>query len=297
MALCPPFSLRAQSLHAQTVPFQEPPLAAGLQAASLELPEAPQPPPPAEVKPVVATAAAPVPCSRQAVQKQITTPEQLKAEESQRIAGFVNNINTVINRGVCVPALTPGQKWSLVYHSTTAPYTIGLAGVLAGYDEISGAHNGYGWGAQGYFKRFGAQYADEVDGMIIGNGILPILLHQDPRYYQLGAGHPVGRRIWHAAISNVVCFGDNGKTQFNVSNILGNFISGAISNAYYPANERGLGLTAENAVTVTLEGALGSQLLEFSPEINKGMHHLLHHKKHPAPAMSPAAVAASPTPL
>jgi hypothetical protein len=199
--------------------------------------------------------------------------------------------------------LTPGQKWNLVYHSSVAPYTIGLAAVLGGYDEISGAHNGYGWGAQGYFKRFGAQYADEVDGMVIGNAILPILLHQDPRYYQLGAGHPVGKRILHAALSNVICFGDNGKAQFNVSNILGNFIAGGISNAYYPANERGISLAAENAVTVTLEGALGSQLLEFSPEINRLTHHIFHHEKHsdlnptPAPAKPGSATesAASPS--
>jgi hypothetical protein len=36
---------------------------------------------------------------------------------------------------------------------------------------------------QAYGKRFGASYADSFDGAILRNGILPGLLHQDPRYF------------------------------------------------------------------------------------------------------------------
>jgi hypothetical protein len=119
--------------------------------------------------------------------------EEMKAEESQYIAAVVPNFNTVF--GGCSPPLTAGQKWSLVYHGAIVPFTIALDAVVAGSDEITGSHNGYGWGPEGYFKRFGAEYADTVSAGVIGNGLLPVLLHQDPRFYQLGVlpgGRPRG---------------------------------------------------------------------------------------------------------
>ena len=84
------------------------------------------------------------------------------------------------------------------------------------------------------------------------------MLHQDPRYFRKGTGSIKGR-IWVAAVSTFVCHGDNGKKQFYTSNLLGNYISGAISNAYYPASQRGVALTLENGTEVTLFGALGGQ--------------------------------------
>ena len=87
-------------------------------------------------------------------------------------------------------------------------------------------------------------------------------------------------RFLYAALSTVVCQGDNGKWQANVSNVLGNYISGAISNSYYPANERGVALTLENGTSVTLFGALGGQILEFGPDLAR----LVHRREGAAPA-------------
>jgi hypothetical protein len=73
--------------------------------------------------------------------------------------------------------------------------------------------------------------------------------------------------------------------------VLGNYISGAISNAYYPANQRGIGLTLENGTEVTLFGALGGQFYEFAPDLIRIVFH-----RHPkaAPVASPTAPAAPP---
>jgi len=141
-------------------------------------------------------------------------------------------------------ALTPGEKWRLAAHSAIDPFYIGWAFVIGGgWGEIEDSNKGYGWGDAGYFKRVGANYADNVNGAIIGNALLPSILHQDPRYFRLGIGS-FKKRFIHAALSTVICHGDNGKNQPNVSNVLGNYISGAISNAYYPADQRGLSADA-----------------------------------------------------
>jgi hypothetical protein len=214
----------------------------------------------------------------------------LKVEEKQRLLGVMPQFQVVMG-GQAAP-LTGGEKWRLALHSAIDPFYIGWAFVVGGgWGEVEGSDKGYGWGDAGYFKRVGANYADNVNGALIGNALLPELLHQDPRYFRKGTGS-IKSRFLYAALSTFVCHGDNGKRQANVSNVLGNYISGAISNAYYPANERGVALTLENGTSVTLFGALGGQLLEFGPDLAR----LLANKKHPVPAGSTApATAAAPT--
>jgi hypothetical protein len=208
--------------------------------------------------------------------------EQLKLEEQQRLLGVVPNFNVVLN-GQALP-LTGAQKWNLAFHGILDPFYFGWAfAVGGGFSELIDSNSGYGWGPPGYFKRVGANYADNVNGAIIGNALLPQLLHQDPRYFRKGTGS-IKSRIWTAALSTVQCRGDNGKKQFNVSNVMGNYISGAISNAYYPSNQRGIGLTLENGTEVTLFGALGGQMYEFAPDLIRIVFH-----RHSAPPTSPGA--------
>ncbi|MGP8260962.1 MAG: hypothetical protein ACLQM6_13520 [Acidobacteriaceae bacterium] len=209
---------------------------------------------------------------------------ELKQEEQQRLLGVVPNFSVVLN-GQALP-LTGKQKWNLALHGVVDPFYFVWSFVYGGGEsELSGSNSGYGWGAAGYFKRVGANYADNVNGALIGNALLPQLLHQDPRYFRMGTG-PVKSRIWNAALSTVVCRGDNGKKQFNISNVLGNYISGAISNAYYPADQRGFGQTMETGTEVTLFGALGGQMYEFAPDIIR----IIFKKK---PAGTPSATGAT----
>lgn len=263
-------------------------LPSAIEQAALALPEAPlpqnagtstssEPPPEPSAKAPVLTQSD---AEKTREEQRQQAEKDLKAEEKQRLLGIMPQFQTVIG-GKAVP-LTPKQKWSLASHTAIDPFYIGYAFIVGGgFSEIDDSHQGYHWGASGYFKRVGANYADNIDGALIGNGLLPILLHQDPRYFRAGTGS-FGHRFLHAALSTVVCHGDNGHNQANVSNILGNFISGAISNAYYPADERGMSLTIQNGLEVTALGAIGGQLLEFGPDINRLLHR--HHDASPAPA-------------
>lgn len=233
-----------------------------------------------------ATPPAAAPGSADAKRQQRTDAErELKLEEQQRLLGAVPNFNVVMN-GHALP-LTGTQKWNLAFHDILDPFYIGWSFVIGGgYSELIDSNSGYGWGPPGYFKRVGASYADNVNGTLIGNALLPQLLHQDPRYFRKGTGSVKGR-IWVAALSTVECRGDNGKVQFNTSNILGNYISGAISNAYYPADQRGVVLTLENGTQVTLFGALGGQLYEFAPDLIR----IVFHRK---PTATPTATPVTP---
>ncbi len=227
----------------------------------------PTPPPPANARQEAVPAQQ---APGDAAQRKAEGDREVKQQEKQRVGGVLPLFNVVIS-GQTVP-LTPAQKFSISLHTIVDPYTIGLAVVVGGgFGEIEDSHPGYHWGPEGLFKRIGASYADNAIGNVVGNAALPVLLHQDPRYYRKGEGSVISR-IVYSALTTFVCYGDNGKKQFNYSNIGGNVIAGAISNAYYPSDERGLSLTLQNAATVTYEGMLGAQILEFSPDFEDYLH-------------------------
>lgn len=169
---------------------------------------------------------------------------QLKDEEQQRVFGVIPNFYVVY---VPNPApLKPKQKFHLAWRSSIDPVTFLASGFFAGVEQATNTFPGYGQGAQGYAKRFGANYADNFIGTMIGGAILPSLLKQDPRYYYKGTGS-TRSRILYAIANSVICKGDNGRWQPNYSGILGGAAAGGISNIYYPASDRnGISLTLEN---------------------------------------------------
>jgi len=171
-------------------------------------------------------------------------------------------------------SMTAGQKMGLALRSMTDPFQFAAAFLVAGYHEALDDDPGFGWGPEGYFKRSGAAYLDAFDGDIIGNGILPILFHQDPRYFRMGHGTKT-HRLLYALATNVICRHDNtGKWEPNYSNVGGNIIAGALSNLYYPkASRSGVGLTFSNGLVVTAEGGLGSIFEEFWPDISRKVLH------------------------
>ena len=187
--------------------------------------------------------------------------KEIKLEEKQRVLGIVPNFY-VSYLPDAVP-LTRKQKFELAWKTVIDPVTFLMVGGEAGIEQWQNHFAGYGQGAQGYGKRFGAGYADTFSGTFVGGAILPSLLKQDPRYFYKGTGSKRSRFLY--AIANAfICKGDNRRWQPNYSNILGSLAAGGISNIYYPAQDRdGLGLTVENAAIGIAATAFSNVLQEF----------------------------------
>ena len=186
--------------------------------------------------------------------------EQIHEQEKQRVLGIVPNFY-VSYLPHAVP-LTPKQKLQLAWKTTVDPVSFGVTGAIAGIEQANNSFSGYGQGAQGYGRRYGASYADLVAGTFIGGVILPSVLKQDPRYFYRGSGSKRSRVLY--AIGNaVICKGDNGRWQPNYSNVMGNLAAGGISNLYYPDNDRGAGLTLESGLIGIGATAATNLLQEF----------------------------------
>lgn len=197
--------------------------------------------------------------------------QQIKEQENQRVLGVLPMFNTSYRSDAV--SLTAKEKMALAFRSAVDPIAFATAFVVAGLHESLDDDPGFGWGPEGYFKRSGAAYLDAFDGTMIGNGILPSLLHQDPRYFRLGHGTKM-HRFLYASATTVICKHDNtGKWEPNYSNVTGNIISGAISNLYYPSSDSGIGQTIGNGMIVTLEGTAGAIFQEFWPDISRKFFH------------------------
>ena len=187
--------------------------------------------------------------------------EQIKEEEKQRALGIIPNFYVTYIPDAA--PLTPKQKFGLAWKSMVDPVTFGLTGAIAGLQQAQNDFSGYGQGAEGYGRRYGAAYGDMVTSTLIGSAILPSLLRQDPRYFYKGTGSKRSRLLY-AIANSVVCKGDNGHWQANYSAIIGGLAAGGISNLYYPAKDReGAELTFENALIGIGATAAANVLQEF----------------------------------
>ena len=170
---------------------------------------------------------------------------QLKIEETQRVLGVFPNF--YVSYDPHAAPLTTRQKYQLAWKTSVDPITWAMTGAVAGVEQADNTFAGYGQGAQGYAKRFGANYVDSFTDTMLAGAVLPSLFKQDPRYFVKGTGS-VNSRIWYAIANSVICKGDSGHWQANYSAILGGLAAGGIANLYYPASDKA-------NMTVTFEGA------------------------------------------
>jgi hypothetical protein len=186
--------------------------------------------------------------------------EQITLEEKQRVLGVLPNFYTSYIWNAA--PLTAGQKFHLAVRSATDPVEFLGDSAQAGAQYYAGTFPGYGYGISGYGKRFAAAYGDGLFARMIGSAVLPSLLHQDPRYFYKGSGTKKSR-VLYALTRVLITRGDDGRMEPNYSQIGGSFLGGAISNAYHPAADRGIGLTITNGLIDTAGHAADNLIREF----------------------------------
>jgi hypothetical protein len=203
---------------------------------------------------------------------------EMHEEEKQRLLGVLPNF--FVTYDWHAPALSTKQKFELAWKSTVDPTSFLVAGAVAGIQQWQNDFKGYGQGAQGYGKRYGAAFADGAIGNMLGGAVYPTLFHQDPRYFYMGKG-TIRHRALYAVAAAVICRGDNGKWQPNYSSVLGDFSAGAISNIYYPSTDRnGAGLTIENGFLGVVGDAVNNVIEEFV------FRHITTNTRHQQPTVS-----------
>jgi hypothetical protein len=143
-----------------------------------------------------------------------------------------------------IKALTPAEKMKVSLDDSFDPSAFLVAGIFAGTSMAEKQYSSFGTGAQGFGKYYAGAFADQAIGNIMTEGLFPVILHQDPRYFVKGTGG-FWRRTGYAISREFITRGDDGRNHFNTSELAGNAVAAGISNLYYPAANRSFGNTAD----------------------------------------------------
>lgn len=188
-----------------------------------------------------------------------------KKEQSQRMLGVVPMFSVTHEKAL---PMTPREKLHLMAKSAIDPFVFVSAGIQAGISQATDGFHDYGQGAAGYGKRYGAALADASSSNLFSNFLYPVILKEDPRYFRTGQGS-AKHRIGMALSQIVIGYKDSGGRTFNFSNVLGALSSGAVSNVYYPASDRGFKRTLSGAAISLMYGGFSNILSEYWPEIDR----------------------------
>jgi hypothetical protein len=185
-----------------------------------------------------------------------------------------------LENGQHVPPLTTAQKFKVVARGTFDPVNFVWYGLLAGISQANDSEPGYGQGAEGYAKRYGAAFGDSaIENFFVG-AVFPSILHQDPRFYQSVKGSFLHRTGY--AISRVILtHGDNHNVQFNFSEIMGSGTAAAISTyTYHPSEDRNFSNMASVWGTQVALDTITFEIKEFWPDVRRKIS---KHKSSPPP--------------
>jgi hypothetical protein len=168
--------------------------------------------------------------------------------------------------GAVLCTLEPKDKFLLFVHSTVDPVTFVNVAYDAGIGQAENSDPGFGQGAAGYGKRFGAGFAGQASSEFFKDFAYPTVFSEDPRYYRLvRAGK--GKRLLHAAAHVFIAHREDGTHMFNFSEWLGTSSAVALSNVYHPDYERGFSPAAQRVGYSVLSDSGFDVLREFWPEI------------------------------
>jgi len=210
----------------------------------------------------------------QTAQPAVDASEQAKqpgGTSNDRIFYALPNFLTLENAGQ-VPPLTVGQKFKVTARASFDPVTFVWHAAQAGISQANNSEAAYGQGAEGYAKRFAQNFADGTIENFTTQAIFPALLHQDPRYFQLGKGG-VKRRILYALKCIAVTRTDSGQSQLNYSEFLGSSSAAVISTySYHPRADRNLSSASSVWASQVGYDTLNNLMKEFWPDIRRKLH-------------------------
>jgi hypothetical protein len=172
-----------------------------------------------------------------------------------------------------IKPLTPSQKMKVSLDDSFDPSAFLVAGIFAGLSMAERQYTSFGTGAQGFGKYYGGAFADQAIGNIMTEGLFPVALHQDPRYFVKGTGG-FWKRTGYAISREFITRGDDGRNHFNTSELAGNAVAAGISNLYYPAADRSFGNTANKWGQQIALDTFFNVTKEFWPDVrNKLFRH------------------------
>jgi hypothetical protein len=201
-----------------------------------------------------------------------------RAPQTRRILGIIPNFRA-ISTDEKLPPQTVKDKFVTASQDSFDYSSIFIPLVLAGYSLGTNATPEFGHGGVGFGRYLWHAAVDQTSENYMVEFVVPVVTHEDTRYYTLGRGTFL-KRAGYALSRAVVTRSDSGKEVFNASEVVGAGASAGLSSLYYPTRQRSFGNTGEEwGLDVGIDAA-SFLAKEFWPDIN----HWLFHGAQPSTA-------------
>jgi hypothetical protein len=194
----------------------------------------------------------------------------MEGKQDNRILGVLPNYRTADGTKDFVPMKPSGKMHIALKDSFDYPGFV-VAAALASIYQLQDQNPSFGQGVKGYAHRYVTAVGDQLIGNMLAEGVMPVLLKEDPRYFRKVNGKFLPR-LGYSLTRVLVARDDHGRPCVNFAELAGNGIAASIGNAYYPDN-RGFGDTMQRMGTAVATDALSNVLKEFWPDIKNRLHH------------------------
>ena len=147
------------------------------------------------------------------------------------------------------------------------PINIPHAMVSAEFSQFQGGDPKYGNDFGAYEERLGAAMLRESSYRLFADGVFPLLLHEDPRYYRMDSQGTVRQRLWYSFSRSFVTRTDAGAPVPNYATLLGHAAGAALALSYYPDTSQGGGVVLRTfADSIAVQIGL-DVVREFAPKL------------------------------
>lgn len=171
---------------------------------------------------------------------------------------------------VVIP-MTWEQKGYLGVHNLADPANFGTILGISAISIGTDSHSAYGPGLKGFGKIVGVTLLQDATGQFFGSFAIPVIVHEDPRYFRMPhATFP--RRFIYCISRTYVAHHDNGTPMPNYAALLNYPIGAVISNLYVPGIESDAASTLERIATGIAADPINNLLTEFLPDVASRVH-------------------------
>ena len=194
-----------------------------------------------------------------------------RAPQTRRILGIIPNFRA-ISTDEKLPPQTAKDKFITASQDSFDYSSIFIPLLIAGYSLETNADPEFGHGGVAFGRYLWHAAVDQTSENYMVEFVVPVVTHEDTRYYTLGRGTFL-KRAGYALSRAVVTRSDSGKEVFNISEVVGAGASAGLSSLYYPTRQRSFGNTGEEwGLDVGIDAA-SFVAKEFWPNINHWLFH------------------------
>jgi hypothetical protein len=170
-----------------------------------------------------------------------------------------------LTSNIVIP-MTWQQKGYLALHDLTDPANFGTILGISAITVGANSHSAYGPGLKGFGKSVGVSLLQDATAQFFGAFAIPVIAHQDPRYFRMPHA-PITKRIIYSISRTVVSRSDSGRSMPNYATLLNYPIGAELANLYVPGIHPDGPSTVARIFTGYALDPANNLLNEFLPDV------------------------------